>query len=148
MRLLADKISRLKIEWNERPLGEEDLYELCRRFGITVDERPLTIRGFYYRAMGRDFIAIDSGLRWPERLGVLFHELGHFLLHAPRTGPAAGFHGVGRLTRKEREADVFALCALIPKPVVETRSIDELLSDGFTSEMIAARSEIYENYGL
>ena len=148
MRLLADKISKLQIGWNERPLAEEDLHVLCRRFGITVDEQPLRVGGLYYRAMGRDFIAIDSRLRWPEKLGVLFHELGHFLLHAPRTGPAASFHRVGRSTRKEREADVFALCALIPSRRIVEDAVADLLDEGFTVEMVQARIKIYELYQL
>jgi len=148
MRLLAEKISKLQIGWNERPLTEDDFVTLCGRFGITVDERPLGVAGFYYRVMGRDFIAVDSRLGWPEKLGVLFHELGHFLLHAPRTGPSAGFHGVGRLTRKEREADAFALCALIPKSQIESRSIHDLIDQGFTAEMITGRYALYEQYGI
>ena len=148
MRLLAEKILKLQIGWNERPLSEDDLIGICNRFGITVDEQPLGVAGFYYRVLGRDFIAVDSRLRWPEKLGVLFHELGHFLLHAPRTGPAAGFHGVGRSTRKEREADAFALCALIPKLWIESRSVHDLIDGGFATEMIAARFEIYEHYGI
>ena len=148
MRLLADKISKLHIGWNERPLTEDDFVALCRRFGVTVDEQPLRVGGFYYRAVGRDFIAIDSRLHWPEKLGVLFHELGHFLLHAPRTGPVVGFHRVGRSTRKEREADAFALCALVPRAWVESRSMNDLIDEGFTPDTIAARYEIYERYGI
>ena len=41
MQLLLDKIGQLDIGWNERPLGERDLYELCDRFNLTVDELPL-----------------------------------------------------------------------------------------------------------
>lgn len=148
MRLLADKISKLRIGWNERPLTEADFAALCERFEIAVDEQPLGVRGFYYRAMGRDFIAIDSRLGWPEKLGVLFHELGHFLLHCPRTGPSAGFHRVGRSTRKEREADIFALCALMPTQWMMSRSIDDLLTDGFSIEMIIERYGIFEKYAI
>ena len=148
MRFLADKISKLHIGWNERPLTEADFVALCVRFGIVVDEQPLGVGGLYYRAMGRDFIAVDSRLRWPEKLGVLFHELGHFLLHCPRTGPTAGFHGVGRSTRKEREADAFALCALMPRAQIESLRPCDPIDEGFTPEMVAARYDIYERYGI
>lgn len=148
MRFLADKISKLQIGWNERPLTEVDFTALCALFDVRVDEQPLGVSGFYYRAMGRDFIAVDSRLAWPEKLGVLFHELGHFLLHAPRSGAAVGFRGVGPSTRKEREADAFALCALIPQSWVRSRPVDELFRDGFTAEMVAARYKLYERYGL
>ena len=149
MRFLTDKISQLKLGWNERPLTEADFYRVCKRFNIEAQEVPISIGGFYYRMMGRDFIAVDSRLSGPRKLAVLFHELGHFLFHTPETGPAANFHGVGRRTRREREADVFAVCAVIPRLWIERRSTRELVEDdGFPREMIAARQEIYEKYGI
>ncbi len=148
MRLLTDKIINLNFGWNERPLNEHDFYRLCKRFQISVTEMPLATGGFYYRVMGRDFIAVDSKLSGPAKLAVLFHELGHFLLHTPETGATANFHRVGRRTRKEIEADVFALCALIPKTLIETRSIAELINDGFPAEQIAARRDIYRQHGI
>jgi len=149
MRFLNDKISNLGIGWNERPLDEADFYSLCKRFRISVTEMPLATDGFYYRVMGRDFIAVDSRLSGQFKLAVLFHELAHFLFHAPETGATANFHGLGRRTRKEREADAFALCALIPRVWIENRLIAELIDDGsFSAQMIAARHEIYRRYGI
>ena len=143
MRFFLDKISKLGIGWNERPLTEVDLYRLCKKFKVSVTEMPLATGGFYYRMMGRDFIAVDSKLTGVRKLVVLFHELGHFLFHVPESGATANFHGVGHRTRKEIEADIFALCSLIPKTLLKTRSITELIYDGFPPEMIAARFEIY-----
>lgn len=149
MRFLTDKISRLRIGWNERPLTEADFHRLCKLFNIKVQEMPLNTGGFYYRVMGRDFIAVDSTLAPVKKLAVMFHELGHFLFHTPESGPAANFHGVGRRTRKEREADVFAICALIPRPWIECRHIQELIDhEGIPVEMIAARHKILERYGI
>lgn len=148
MKLLSQKISQLKIGWNERPLTEGDLYRICRRFRIGVTEMPLVVSGFYYRVMGRDFIAVDSKLSGPKRLLVLFHELGHFLLHTPDSGATANFHGVGRRSRKEIEADVFALCAVIPKTMLETRSIDELIDEGIDPGALRERVEIYRRHGI
>lgn len=65
---------------------------------------PLRIGGFYYRVMGRDHIAVDSRLAGKAKLAMIFHELGHFLFHAPDSGAMANFQGVGRRTRKEVEA--------------------------------------------
>ncbi|MBV9217245.1 MAG: ImmA/IrrE family metallo-endopeptidase [Acidobacteria bacterium] len=148
MRFISERIDRLKIGWNKRTLTERDLYRLCRRFRIHVEEMPLRTDGFYYRVIGRDFIAVDSKLPELKKLAVLFHELGHYLFHTPDTGATANFHGVGRRTRKECEADVFALCALIPRPVIETKSVDELIDEGFTSEMVAARLSVLERHGF
>ena len=149
MRLLTDKISELGIRWNERPLTDIDFYDICDRFKVAVTEMPLATDGFYYRLMGRDFIAVDSRLSGPRKLAVLFHELGHFLFHTPKSGATANFHGVGRRTRKEIEADIFALCSLIPRCRVESRSFVELMEDeGFPAELVEARLEIYQRYGI
>jgi Zn-dependent peptidase ImmA (M78 family) len=149
MRFLCDKIKKMGIGWNERPLTESDFYRLCKRFKVSVTEMPLTTGGFYYRVMGRDFIAVDSKLTPTEKLFVLFHELGHFLFHVPETGATANFHGVGRRTRKECEADVFALCAMIPRAWIESRTHEEPVDDeGFTPPMLIERLNILARYGM
>lgn len=149
MRFFIDKISKLRIGWNQLPLTEVEFYRVCKRFKINVVEMPLRTGGFYYRVMGRDFIALDSRLAGPRKLAVLFHELGHFLFHAPESGATANFHGVGRRTRKEREADVFALCALIPRPMIESRSLQELIEeDGLPDDLVRERLAILERHNL
>lgn len=148
MRSYLDKIKDLRIGWNKRPLGEDDLYRLCRRFKITVVEMPLRTNGFYYCMKRRHFIAVDSRLPRIQKLLVMFHEFAHFLMHSPDTNTTASFHGLGQKTRKEREADTFALCALIPKTWIEEREICELIDDGFSIELLHERAQIYEQVGL
>jgi len=148
MHLFADKIRRLRFSWNKRPLGEADFDRLCRRFRVAVDEMPLTTSGFYYCLKGRHFIAIDSRLRGHERLFVMFHELAHFLMHSPDSDATANFYGVGKKTRKEVEADAFALCAILPRSVIEKRTPAEIVDDGVPSEMVAERLAIYRFYGI
>lgn len=140
MRFLSDKAIDLNIGWNDRPLTEVDFYRICRKFKITVEEMPLRVSGFYYRVLGRDFIAIDSRLTGNKRLMVMFHELAHFLFHTPETGESASFHRVGRKTRQEIEADAFALCALLP--VTSLASLDQ--SDQFSPEIVRERLKIFE----
>src|SRR4051812_14218845 len=135
MHLLTDNISKLKIGWNKRPLTEADFYRLCKRFDVCVVEAPLRTRGFYFRLMGRDIIAVDCKLSGAARLAVLFHELGHFLFPIPMSGPAANFPNVGPRPRQEIEADVFPPCALIPKKTNETPSIAELVFEGFPGDL-------------
>jgi len=148
MRFLTDKLESLRIGWNERALQVDDFYELCRRFRITVQEMPLAVGGFYYRAMGKDFIAVDSRRHEKQKLAVMFHELGHFLFHAPETGATASFHHIAGPTREECEADIFAFCGLIPRPIIESRTSQELLDDGLSLEMIRHRLAIFERYGI
>ena len=148
MRFLTDKLLSLKVGWNERVLGIDDFHKMSRRFRITVHEMPLTVGGFYYRAMGKDFIAIDSRLPERQKLAVMFHELGHFLLHAPETGATASFHHVAGLTREECEADVFALCAILPRPLIESRSVQDLIDDGFPPKLVRDRIGLFGRSGI
>lgn len=149
MHFLVERFRRLGIGWNERRLGESDALELCRRFGITFLEMPLATRGFYFRLQGKDHIAVDSRLSPAQRTFVIFHELGHYLLHAPTSGPAVNFHRVGIRTRAEREADLFALCAMIPADAVKDPSFQEMPAvHDLEPEQIAERLEIYGSYGI
>ncbi len=148
MHFLTDKIFNLNIGWNERPLTESDFYRICKRFRIGVTEMPLTTGGFYYRVMGRDYIAVDSRLAGAKKLLVLFHELGHFLLHTPESGATANFHAVGGRTRQEIEADAFALCAVIPKPLLEDRTVDELVFEGIDPETLAERFDLFRRHAI
>ncbi|MDM7923784.1 MAG: ImmA/IrrE family metallo-endopeptidase [Pyrinomonadaceae bacterium] len=148
MKLLVEKIRNLRIGWNERPLTEDDFYRLCRRFKIKVTEMPLSVGGFHFRCKKQDFIALSTSLTGKERLLVMFHEFAHFLLHAPNMNETASFHGVGRKTRKEQEADRFAIVALLPLKTLETRSVDDLIEEGFDTEMLRERIEVYEKYRI
>ena len=148
MQFFINKIQQLKIGWNERPLNEHDFYRICKRFKVGVTEMPLRVGGFYYRVSERDFIAVDSRLSGPKKLLVLFHELGHFLLHTPDSGATANFHGIQKTSRKEIEADAFALCAVIPKTMLESRSPDELIHEGIDPDALRERVEVYRRCGI
>ena len=148
MRFSLEKFSNLDIGWNERPLSETDFFRLCRRFRITVEEIPLRVSGFYYCVMGRHFIAVDSKLPQRTKLFVMLHEFAHFLMHAPETNTTASFHGLGSKTRKEREADTFALCALIPKTVIANKDISELIDEGFSNDLLEERFKLYRTAGI
>ncbi len=149
MQFLAKRIKSLGIDWNRRPLTESDFYRICRRFRIQVTEMPLRTDGFYYRVKGRDFIAVNSHLSEPMKLLVLFHELGHFLFHTPESGATANFHGVGGSARKEHEADVFALCALLPHGTFGRQSVEDLIEDsGLPADKICERLMIMNRYGF
>jgi Zn-dependent peptidase ImmA (M78 family) len=149
MLLLVETISRLHIDWNVRPLAESDFHKLCRRFKVTVQELPLKVGGFYYSVMGRHFIAVDGRLSPQKKLFVMFHEFGHFLLHVPDGSATANYHGIGRRTRNEIEADVFALCALIPRDWVESEDLAELAADaGLELSQVRERVEIFDRFGI
>jgi Zn-dependent peptidase ImmA (M78 family) len=149
MRFFLDKAKALNVGWNDRPLTEPDFYRLCVRHRITVQEMPLRVSGFYYCVMGGHYIAIDSRLAADKKLFVMFHEFAHYLMHAPDGGATASFHGIGRKTRKEREADLFALVALIPRNWIANRTAFEISSEeGIDPETVAERFQIFKDRGI
>ncbi len=149
MRSIEEKGRSLRVGWGRRPLTDEDFQQLCKRFRVKVTEMPLNSGGFYYRVKGRDHIAIDSRLSGIAKLKVQFHELAHFLLHAPESGATANFLSVGQKTRVEYEADAFALCALIPRQWLEHRAVEEILgSEDIPQEMLTERLGVFLTYGI
>ena len=145
MQLLARRISQLIPDWNRKELTEADVYAVCDRFDVRIVEVPLRREGFYFRLLGRDFIAVDSRLKGVQRVRVLFHELGHFLLHVPESGPTARFHGLAPGSRYEREADLVALCAVLPVDLV--RSSPSAPHD-VDPDVWANRLEILVTFGI
>ena len=149
MKYFEVKIRKLRFEWNKKPLTENDFFRLCKKLKISVTLMPLEVEGFYYAVKGRHYIAIDSNLRGLRRVFTMFHELGHFLMHAPETGVTANFSGLVKDTVLEREADAFALCALLPLHLVQTRTIQELVEDeSFPSGFVKDRMGVYQRYGF
>ena len=149
MRSFLKKIEKLGCGWNEKELKDEDFYRLCKLHKITVLEMPLRVSGFYYSVLGRHYIAINCRLKQPKKLFVMFHEFAHYLMHAPDKGVTANFHGVGGKTRKEAEADAFAICALLPRPTIASRTAQELIEDdGLPASLVSERFRIFETRGF
>ncbi len=149
MHFSLTKFKSLNCRWNEKPLDEADFYRLCRRYQISVQEIPLRVSGFYYCMLGRHYIAINSRLQPTRKLFVMFHEFAHYLIHAPDIGTTASFHGIGKRTRKEFEADVFAACAIIPRYMVEAFVASELIeNEGLPEDLVRERLEIYRKLSI
>lgn len=149
MLFFLDKIANLNCHWNERSLNVEDFHRICGRHKIKVVEMPLQVSGFYYCVMGKHYIAINSRLDGERKLFVMFHEFAHYLMHAPDKGVTANFHGIGKKSREESEADAFAICAMIPRTFIESSRIAELCEDeGFSAELMDQRIACYKRYGI
>ncbi len=149
MLFFLDKIATLGCRWNQDPLDQHDFYRLCGRHKISVQEMPLRVSGFYYCLLGQHYIAVNSRLAPHRKLFVMFHEFAHYLMHAPDNGVTANFHGIGKKTRKELEADAFAVCALIPRTKIETCPIEDLIEvEGFPEDLVAQRVELLRLHGF
>jgi len=147
MKSYINRFSELECGWNERELTEDDFFRLCDRFRIIANLEKMRIRGVYYRLLQRDFISISSRLSPLQRSFVMFHELGHFLMHAPGRTAVASFSGFCPETREETEADAFASCALLPLTLLMSRPGEEL-ADIYGSRFFMKRLEVYERYGI
>lgn len=143
------KFNSLRIGWNERPLTEGDFLHLCKRFRIRFSMLPLRRSGYYTTIGGRDHIVVSTNLREFQMLFVMFHELGHYLMHGPAHGQTARFSGSEEHSREENEADAFAYCSLLPLRMLEDRAPDELIEvEGFETSFLLGRLAIYERYRI
>jgi Zn-dependent peptidase ImmA (M78 family) len=149
MQSFFHKIAELKCGWNEQPLDEAKFHKICRKHKIRVKLLPLTVHGFYSCTGGKHYIAVDSRLPELQKLFVMFHEFGHFLMHSPSTDFIENYCGSKRKSRDEQEADAFAYCALLPLSVLKNHDPEELLGDdGVPTAFLMERLRIYERYGI
>lgn len=133
-------------EWNVRVLTDDDFCEYCDRDGILVCEAQLEQPGVYFppARSGKSQIILNDELRGAERLFVGFHELGHAWLHAPG---AQLFIGLKEMV--ELEADIVAVCALIPKTVLThywPSEIAELY--GYPHWIVRLRCEVFDRWKI
>lgn len=139
----------MKFGWNERPLTEADFLKIKKRLKFGFRRMPLKRRGYYSRTRGRDSIVISDQLPGFQELFVIFHELGHVLMHAPASGDAVHFSGKCENTREENEADAFAYCALLPLMMFAAIPPDQLVDVyGYPPMFVMKRTKIYERYGI
>lgn len=146
MIFISQVFRRLVKDWNRRPLSEKDFNRLCKRLGILVIEdgsEDMKRKGLYTEEDGVPIIFIRPELKGLERLWVLFHELGHYFLHAPATC----FFSESTQHKAEHEASVFAAIALIPEQYVRQMYLWDLYDvDEFASKLFHIRLEVFETY--
>lgn len=145
MKFAIEKFESLRVGWNRRPMTEKELHRLARRTRLRVKEMPLRVHGFYMQMQGVSFICVNSRLNARLRLKVAFHELAHHLLHNGKPH----FYQIDPGMKEECEAEVFALCAIIPQKLLKKYTLAELHEhEGFTWEMLRQRREIFEKHGI
>lgn len=139
-----------ELEWNRRAFTDETFERLCRKHRIKVFDIPLRVPGFYMACKGKRCIYLNDKVRGVQRLYNGLHELGHYFLHALKEPTAALFLGLQPGTREEIEADIFAVVALIPEPLLRRMlgTPEEEWQHGFTAEMLELRLRVLEKYGV
>jgi Zn-dependent peptidase ImmA (M78 family) len=131
-------------EWNVRVLTQDDFDYYCDRVGILAREITLELPGLYIRRDGHPQIFLNDELRGAERLFITFHELAHHWLHPLGIQM---FHGFGR--RVEFEADVVAVCALIPKTALTHYWPSEIAElRGYKHGLVNFRCEFFDHWRI
>lgn len=138
------KLLLLPRGWNTRVFTERDFFELCDRDDVMVFCASLPVPGFYCVHRGQPLIFFDRDLTGPQRLLVMFHEIGHHWLHCPGIQFFLGHHG-----KCEFEANLIAACALIPRPLLIRFSLNEIAEEyGYPEELLRFRMEVFYRTGL
>src|SRR5690242_9065854 len=127
--------------WNVKVHTLEDFYVYCAAHSITVcEEHSVAERGLYIPCDGMPTIYLDCDLRGHEKTKAALHELGHYLFHP------GGIHGYeGKDSGPDYEADVFAVCAMIPRTVLRSHGVGEIIEEyGYSIDLIEFRQEILD----
>jgi Zn-dependent peptidase ImmA (M78 family) len=131
-------------EWNIRVLTQDNFDHYCDQAGITVREVPLEQPGLYIPGNGRPQIFLNDELRGAERLFIAFHELAHHWLHPPGVRMFFGW-----AKQIEVEADIVAVCCLIPRTVLThywPSEIAELY--GYPHDLVRLRCEVFDRWKI
>jgi Zn-dependent peptidase ImmA (M78 family) len=131
-------------EWNVRVLTEDDFWQQCDQAGILVQEIPLEQPGLFIFRNDQPQIFINDELRGAERTFVCFHELAHYWLHPSRI---QFFQGLEETV--EVEADVVAICAMIPFTVLMHYWPGEIVElYGYPPSMVTLRREVFDRWRI
>jgi len=132
-------------EWNVRVFTEADFWDECRRLRISVREVQLEQPAYSIVRVVNPRIYVHDELRGVEKLYVCLHELGHHLMHR------AGIQFfLGCKDRIELEAEVFAVCALIPQTILPPRFAWSEIRDlyGYPDWMMNRRLAVFKKWGF
>lgn len=137
---ILDRLARLH-GWNRRVMGEDDFDLICEQEGVHVLSLDIDWPGLYTLIDGLPVIILNPNVVPRSRPWVYGHELGHHLLHY---GSSCAFTYGGK-EKAERQADLIASCALIPKHLLESTSLDEIRDTyRYPIELCEMRARFYK----
>ena len=133
------KIKEIIPAFNERPLTDADFFFLTDTNRIEVNEIKIKKRGYHIWKDGAVFIFIRKTLRGLKWLETAFHELFHAVLQIP----TRYLH-----CKQQIEANVFALIALIPLPMLNGYSFLEENPTTYAHCLFKERKRVFDLYGI
>lgn len=141
--ILTSLIKKRLPDWNKRIFGMKDFERICSEERIVfVEGIGRKHKGEFIPYANRNMIILRAGLDEGERRWVAFHELGHYFLHA-----AAHQFTRSVERRMDREANIFAAVALLPRSLLIAD--EQLALDGYyPEEFVRMRQDILREYGL
>lgn len=93
-----------------------DPYEICKEMNIHVRFKEYSsLKGFYKKMLRQKFIVINESLNEKDREVVLFHELGHAVMHSNEDMGLMKKHFKYQNYILEKEANEFAVEFLMIK---------------------------------
>lgn len=132
-------------EWNVKVLTESDFWTHADALKIRVREVQLEQDGYSEMNPKRRYIYIHDELRGVERLYALWHEMGHHWCHSAHIQFFLGTNPI-----LEAEAEVIAVCALIPRTILPPRfawsEIQELY--GYPQWMLNWRWTVFRKWRI
>lgn len=137
-----------KYGYDKRPWTFEIVEACCFEIGVEIAYAPMKRKGYYWVCEGVPTITLSDSLAGIEKLYVSTHELGHHFEHSPESG----LYMPGSKSKREFEAKRFAVCALIPEPLMKKFLRQYSLWDlqeayGFTTQLLEFRQQVYHQCG-
>ena len=141
--ILTNLIRKHLPEWNEKIFGMTEFERICAAERIVfVEGIGRKHKGEFISYANRNMIILRAGLGEGERRWVAFHELGHYFLHE-----RAHQFSRSAQSRMDREANIFASVALLPKFSIENDR-QNIIDGYYPKEFIKIRFEILQEYGI
>ena len=137
-----------KLGYDKKPWTFETIEKCCSLEGVELTYAPMKRKGVYWICDNVPTITLSNSLVGIEKLLVGAHELGHHFEHTPE----AGLYLPQSESKREFQAKRFAVCALIPEPLMRRLlrqySLWDLASEyGYTTQLMEFRVQVFHQCG-
>jgi Zn-dependent peptidase ImmA (M78 family) len=146
--------------FNIEPITENEFWRACKRFKIIVKQLPLSVDGYHERRRGRYYIIINKRLTGDRWLHTALHEFCHFLFDVPDHNRNYVFFRDGstpheltgeakrQAEKREKFADAFAVCGLLPFPEIQKLEKEDLSHDPALAKLCLDRIAVLTEFKI